>query len=33
MPPVEGLSAEDVEAIVGFVRERQRIQGFEPYPP
>ena len=33
MPPVEGLSTEDVEAIVAFVRERQRIHGFEPYPP
>jgi hypothetical protein len=33
MPPVEGLSTEDVEAIVAFVREQQRIEGFEPYPP
>lgn len=33
MPPVPGLSEEDVEAIVAFVRERQRIDGFEPYPP
>ncbi len=33
MPPVEGLSEEDVEAIIAFVRERQRIEGFEPYPP
>jgi len=33
MPPVEGLSTEDVEAIVAFVREQQRIHGFEPYPP
>ncbi len=33
MPPVPGLSAEDVDAIVAFVRERQRIEGFEPYPP
>ncbi|MDH3190021.1 MAG: cytochrome c [Acidimicrobiia bacterium] len=33
MPPVGGLSTEDVEAIVAFVREQQRIEGFEPYPP
>ncbi|MFP3882546.1 MAG: c-type cytochrome [Actinomycetota bacterium] len=33
MPPVPGLSEEDVEAIVAFVRERQRVEGFEPYPP
>ena len=33
MPPVEGLTEQDVEAIVAFVRERQRVEGFEPYPP
>ncbi len=33
MPPVPDLSAEDVEAIVAFVRERQQVEGFEPYPP
>lgn len=33
MPPVPGLSPEEVEAIVAFVRERQRVEGFEPYPP
>ena len=33
MPPVEGLSPENVEAIVAFVREQQRLHGFEPYPP
>jgi len=33
MPPVEGLTPEDVEAIVAYVREQQRINGFEPYPP
>lgn len=32
MPPVEGLTEEDVEAIVAFVRERQGAEGFEPYP-
>ena len=33
MPPVEGLSDSDVEAIIAFVRQRQRDEGFEPYPP
>ena len=33
MPPISGLSTGDVEAIVAFVREQQRIHGFEPYPP
>lgn len=33
MPPVEGLTADDVAAIVAFVRETQRNQGFEAYPP
>ena len=33
MPPIEGLSAEDVEAIIAFVREQQRTPGFESYPP
>ncbi|MGD2100931.1 MAG: cytochrome c [Acidimicrobiia bacterium] len=33
MPPVEGLTDSDVEAIVAFVRERQRTEGFESYPP
>ena len=33
MPPVTGLSEDDIEAIIAFVRENQRIEGFEPYPP
>lgn len=33
MPPVPGLSEEDVGAIVSFVRDAQRREGFEPYPP
>jgi mono/diheme cytochrome c family protein len=33
MPPVEGLTAEDIEAIVAFVRDRQETEGFESYPP
>jgi len=33
MAPVPGLSERDVEAVIAFVREQQRINGFEPYPP
>lgn len=33
MPPIEGLTDADVEAIVNFVRDAQRREGFEPYPP
>ena len=33
MKPIEGLSEDDVAAITAFVREQQRIHGFEPYPP
>ena len=33
MPPVEGLSDDQVKTIVAFVREMQRLEGFEPYPP
>lgn len=33
MPPIEGITTEQVEAIVAFVREQQRQHGFEPYPP
>ncbi len=33
MPPVPGLTESDVAAIVAFVRETQRVEGFEPYPP
>lgn len=30
MPPIEGLTEADVEAVVAFVRETQRVEGFEP---
>lgn len=33
MAPVPGLSDGDLEAIVAYVRENQRLHGFEPYPP
>ena len=33
MPPIPGLSDSDLDAIVAYVRDQQRIHGFEPYPP
>ncbi len=33
MPAVAAVTAEDVAAIVALVRETQRLEGFEPYPP
>ena len=33
MAPVPGLEDADIERIVAYVRENQRIYGFEPYPP
>ena len=33
MAPVEGLSEDDVASIVAYVREAQRTEGFEAYPP
>ncbi len=33
MEPVPGLSEDDLAAIVAYVREQQRLNGFEPYPP
>ena len=32
MLPIEGLSEEDVAAIVAYVRDVQSQEGFEPYP-
>jgi mono/diheme cytochrome c family protein len=32
MAPVPGLSDQDLDAIVAYVRENQRIMGFEAYP-
>jgi mono/diheme cytochrome c family protein len=29
MPPVEGLNEDEIEAIIAFVREQQRVEGFE----
>lgn len=33
MDPVPGLTDEDVNALIAFVRESQRLEGYEPYPP
>ncbi|MDK1103373.1 MAG: cytochrome c [Actinomycetota bacterium] len=33
MAPVPGLAQDDMDRIVAFVRETQRIKGFEAYPP
>lgn len=33
MPPIRGLTEDEVAAIIVFVRETQRTEGFEPYPP
>jgi len=33
MEPIEGLDDDDIAALTAYVREVQRIEGFEPYPP
>jgi mono/diheme cytochrome c family protein len=33
MAPVAGLSSAEVDAIIGYVRQVQAREGFEPYPP
>ncbi len=33
MAPVQGLGEDDIAAIIAYVREQQRLEGFEPYPP
>ena len=33
MPPVQGLTDNEIAAITTYVRDQQRIHGFEPYPP
>lgn len=33
MPPVEGLTDQDIVAITAYVRDVQDREGFEPYPP
>lgn len=33
MPPVPGLSADDVTAVIAYIRQQQTKHGFEPYPP
>ncbi|HTN99366.1 MAG TPA: cytochrome c [Microthrixaceae bacterium] len=33
MEPVAGLDSAEADAIIAYIRERQRAEGFEPYPP
>jgi mono/diheme cytochrome c family protein len=33
MPPVPGLDAAEVDAVIAYVRAQQAAQGLEPYPP
>ena len=33
MEPIPGLTDEDIAAVTAFVRDRQRTEGFETYPP
>lgn len=33
MPPIKGLTDDELTAIVAFVRDTQSREGFEPYPP
>jgi hypothetical protein len=33
MAPVSSLSQNDMDRIIAYVRENQRIKGFEAYPP
>jgi len=33
MAPVPGLSAEEIDAVIAFIRHQQETEGLEPYPP
>jgi len=33
MPPVVGITEADFNRIMAFIRENQRVEGFEAYPP
>ncbi|MFC2153614.1 c-type cytochrome [Actinomycetota bacterium] len=33
MPPVQGLTDNQIASITAYVRDQQRTHGFEPYPP
>ena len=33
MPPVEGLSNDEIDLMIAYVREQQEIHGLELYPP
>lgn len=33
MPPVGGLSDDEIDLVIGYIRAQQEIHGLEPYPP
>ncbi|QYG91858.1 cytochrome c [Iamia sp. SCSIO 61187] len=33
MPPIRGLSDDEIDLVIAYVREQQEIHGLEPYPP
>ena len=33
MPPIEGISADEIDDVIAYVRAVQDAEGFEPYPP
>ncbi|CAN5820613.1 hypothetical protein BH23ACT5_BH23ACT5_16430 [soil metagenome] len=33
MPPIVGLTPEEIDAIIALVRQTQQTEGYEPYPP
>lgn len=33
MPPIGGLTDDEVDDIIGYIRDQQDKHGFEPYPP
>jgi mono/diheme cytochrome c family protein len=33
MPPVEGLSEDEIASVIAYIRSVQDAEGFEPYPP
>jgi len=33
MPPIAGVTQDDMVRIIAFIREAQRTEGFEAYPP
>lgn len=33
MPPVDGLSDDEIDLIIAYIRDQQETHGLEPYPP